>query len=527
MKASAKTIKKNPFILVILDGFGLPTADPGLKNAIREAQTPHFDELFEKYPHSMIHTSGEEVGLPPEQMGNSEVGHLNIGAGRVIYSDMIRISKALESGDFAQNTAFKNQMKALKERNAKLHLMGLLSDGGVHSHIEHLKSILRICKEDHPDVRVCLHAFLDGRDTAPTSGAGFIREIQSSMLELSHGSLASVVGRYYAMDRDQRWERIQRAYELIVEGKGEPSKGDPVREVEGFYQREITDEFMEPILCDPSGLIQEGDGVLFFNFRADRARQLSRALTGPQFSEFRPKDQAPKKNLKLHFTCLTEYDAKMNLPVLFPPSNLKNILGEVIAGCALKQLRLAETEKYAHVTFFFNGGVEKPFENEDRILIPSPKVATYDLKPEMSAVQVKDELIRSIRAKKYSLIVVNFANGDMVGHTGDLAASIQAVETLDLCMGEIREAVTSHDAQMLVTADHGNCEQMLAHDGKTPFTQHTTGPVPLIYVAPEIPQSFSIKDGKLADIAPTVLSLMGIDIPPEMTGEVLTAKEVE
>ncbi len=511
---SQKSHKIKPAILVILDGFGLPKANPALKNAIFEAKTPHFDNFFTKYPHSIIHTSGIEVGLPENQMGNSEVGHLNIGAGRIIDSNIMRISESLNSENFSKNLIFQKQMKSLKKNKSNLHLMGLLSDGGVHSHIDHLKKIIICCKKQYPEVMIYLHVFLDGRDTSPTSGSNFVQKIQDFIGKLYKISLSSIIGRYYAMDRDKRWERIQKAYQLLINADGILSN-KPTQTIENFYNKNITDEFMEPIVCDPSGCFANDDGVLFFNFRADRARQLSQALIEPNFSKFK------QKKIDLYFTCLTEYDETFKLPILFPSIKFKNILGEVIAKNKLRQLRLAETEKYAHVTFFLNGGEEKAFENEERVLIPSPKVATYDLAPEMSALLIKDELIQRIKSKKYELIIVNFANGDMLGHTGNLSATIKAIETLDLCMGEIENAIISNNLQMLITADHGNCEQMLSKDKKTSFTQHTTAPVPLIYVSKKIVKKIFLKDGKLADIAPTLLYLMDIKIPHEMTGEVL------
>ncbi len=508
--------QEKPAVLVILDGFGLPNADPKLKNAILEADTPHFDDLFATYPHSVLHTSGEAVGLPDGQMGNSEIGHLTIGAGRVIHSDIVRISASLDSGDFSANLTFNQQMEAIKADKGKLHLMGLLSDGGVHSHVDHLKKIIFTCSQKYCEVPICLHAFLDGRDTAPTSGAGFVDEIQEFIKNIKNASLVSIIGRYYAMDRDKRWERIEKAYRLMVEGDG-VLPNEPTEMIRNFYAKKITDEFMEPIVCKPRSLLENGDGVFFFNFRADRARQLTQALTQPKFSEF------GVKNIRHHFMSLVEYDETWKLPSLFLPNKLTNILGEVVSNHQIKQLRLAETEKYAHITFFFNGGKERAFKNEERILIPSPKVATYDLKPEMSALLIKETLIEKIQSRDYALIIVNFANGDMVGHTGNLQATIAAVETLDFCIGEIKDAVISNDFQMIITADHGNCEQMLANDQKTPFTQHTTAPVPLIYVANEIKKGFYLKDGTLADVAPTLLKLMGLQIPSEMTGRVLSA----
>ncbi len=506
-------MKQKPLILMILDGFGMPNANPDLGNAIHEANTPSFDHLFENYPNSIIYTSGESVGLPDGQMGNSEIGHLNIGAGRITYSDITRIQKSLENGQFAQNTAYVNLMQKLQQSKSRLHLIGLLSDGGVHSHIDHLKEILNICQKNYPDLKVFVHAFLDGRDTPPNSGKDYVKEIMDHMESIKFGRLVSVIGRYYAMDRDKRWERIEKAYLLLTEGKGNISEDIPST-IQHFYSKDITDEFMEPISIGKEGILQDDDGVLFFNFRADRARQITRSLTQVQFDPIK-RSRFPK----VHFLCLTEYDEKFNLDIVFPTKKLKNLLGQVISDNGLKQLRLAETEKYAHVTFFFNGGEETAFPNEERLLIPSPKVATYDLKPEMSAYQVKDALLEAIDSDQYGFIVVNFANGDMVGHTGKLKAAIEAVETLDKCIGEIVTKVLEKDYHLLITADHGNCEQMLAENKITPFTQHTTMPVPLILVGKEWKEKKNIlKDGKLADIAPTILSILNLKIPDTADG---------
>ena len=510
----------SPALLVILDGFGLPSADPTLKNAIKEAKTPNLDHFFKKFPNSIIETSGEHVGLPDDQMGNSEIGHMNIGAGRTIYSDIARIHRSLDNKELNRNQCFKNFMSRVSQTSQRLHLTGLLSDGGVHSHIDHLKKILRICEEEYSPLKIYLHAFLDGRDTPPRSGVSYVKEILDHISALENIELATIIGRYFAMDRDSRWERIQRAYDLLVNGKAKESH-DPIETLKDHYKNNTTDEFMEPILVNPSGLIHDTDGVFFFNFRADRARQLTTALT-----KIKNTGLVYAKEPEVDILCLTEYDEKLNLPVLFEPLKLENLLGEVVSKHSLGQLRLAETEKYAHITFFFNGGIEKPLPKEERILIPSPKVATYDLKPEMSAYQVKDELLKALKSAKYSLIVVNFANGDMVGHTGNFKAAVKAVEVLDECLGEIAQVSLENQYQMFITADHGNCEQMLAKDKKTPFTQHTTAPVPLILISDHSSGrgGVSIKNGKLADIAPTILNVMGIQPPKEMEGEDLLSQ---
>ena len=506
----------SPALLIILDGFGLPNANPGLKNAIREARTPNLDRFLKEFPNSIIETSGEYVGLPDDQMGNSEIGHMSIGAGRVIYSDMVRIHRSLDNKEFKQNKNFKGLMNRISQASQRLHLIGLLSDGGVHSHIDHLKEILKICREEYPQMKIYLHAFLDGRDTPPRSGVSYVEEILEHISALGNIKLATIIGRYFAMDRDRRWERIQRAYDLLMNGKGK-KQDNPVEALKDHYKNGITDEFMEPILIDSSGLIHDTDGVFFFNFRADRARQLSTALTKIEDTclHYEKREKKPEVDL----LCLTEYDEKLYLPVVFKPFKLEDILGEVISKHSLKQLRLAETEKYAHVTFFFNGGFEKPFPREERILVPSPKVATYDLKPEMSAYQVKDELLKAVDSQKYSLIVTNLANGDMVGHTGNFEAAVKAVEVLDECLGEIARVSSKNAYQLFITADHGNCEQMLAEDMETPFTQHTTGPVPLILISNASQKRISLKNGRLADIAPTVLNAMGIQPPKEMSGK--------
>ena len=529
----------SPAILIILDGFGLPDADPSLINAIAQASTPTFDKLFNEYPNSKIETSGEYVGLPDGQMGNSEIGHLTIGAGRTIYTELVRIQKSLDDHSFIQNEVFLNLINKINsstsflkglfyafgadtgntfksKKEGTLHLMGLLSDGGVHSHINHLKGILQLCKNNYPNINVCIHAFLDGRDTAPNSGIGFVEEIIKYTKELNYGKLSSIIGRYYAMDRDNRWDRIEKAYNLLTLGKGNTIKENEIQKtIQSFYDQNITDEFMEPIFINTGNTIKENDAILFYNFRADRARQLTQSFIDTNFNEFKRSIKCKKD----YFLCITEYQKELNASVMFEPTELKNILGEVISNKGLKQLRLAETEKYAHVTFFFNGGTETPFKGEDRILVPSPKVATYDLQPEMSAYEIKDKLIQAIEDKKYELIIVNFANGDMVGHTGVVNAAIKAVEVLDKCIYEIVETVLKHNYNLLITADHGNCEQMLAEDHITPFTQHTTKAVPLILVGNSFHHKKNyLKNGKLSDLAPTLLKIMNLEIPKGENG---------
>ncbi len=500
-------------ILIILDGFGLPTANHTLSNAIQKAKTPTLDMMFEKYPHSILHTSGEYVGLNTGQMGNSEIGHLNLGSGRIIYSDILRIDKALEDKSFIENNVLNS---AISSTTKKIHLVGLLSDGGVHSHISHLKKMLQLFSARYPTLECYIHGFLDGRDTSPKSGIAYIQEIQQFTEDLNYGKLSSVIGRYYAMDRDNRWDRIQKAYHLLVHGDGTKSS-NIISTIKSFYEKNITDEFMEPIVCNEGSSIKDGDLVLFFNFRADRARQLTEVFSSLDFKEF------PTTHSNINWLCLTEYQKEVNKNILFPKIKLNNLLGEVIANHQLKQLRLAETEKYAHVTFFFNGGEEEAFPNEKRILIESPKVATYDLCPEMSAYQIKDTLLKEVKKNEFDFIVVNFANGDMVGHTGNVEATIKAVECLDNCLKEIFD--NKQNYTIFITADHGNCEQMLAEDLHTPFTQHTTLPVPFIMISNSKQQKVKLKDGKLADVAPTILEFMELPIPKEITGNLLIQKK--
>ncbi len=500
---------KTPTTLIIMDGFALGEDIPG--NAVAAAATPQLDYLFSQYPFCQLEASGLDVGLPDGQMGNSEVGHTNIGAGRVVFQDLPKISRAVETGAFFETPAYLDAIRACKADGGALHLMGLLSDGGVHSHITHLFALLELAKRQGLD-RVFVHAFLDGRDVSPTSGKGFVEQLQAKLDALGLGRIATVSGRYYAMDRDSRWERLQRAYDAMVCGEA-PFCGDPAQAVQASYDAGVTDEFMEPVVCCKDGCIQAGDAVIFYNFRPDRARELTRALTDPAFGSLVRK----RGYFPLHFVCTTEYDASLpNVTVAFPHEKLKNIFGAYLSALNMTQLRIAETEKYAHVTFFFNGGQEAVFPGEDRCLIPSPKVATYDLQPEMSAPAVTDEAVRRIQSGKYDVIVLNFANCDMVGHTGNFEATVQAVETVDRCVAQVVAATTEMGGVALITADHGNAEQMLDAEG-SPFTAHTTNPVPFCIVGADV----RLRDGRLADIAPTMLDLMGLNQPEEMDGKTL------
>ena len=503
---------KRPVALVILDGWGInPQCE---QNAVCMARTPRLDEFFETYPHTRIGASGMDVGLPDGQMGNSEVGHLNLGAGRVVYQDFTRISKSIADGDFFTNPAFTGALGKIRESGGKLHLIGLLSDGGVHSHNSHLYALLRLAKQEGIQ-DVCVHAFLDGRDTPPRSGISYLAELEEEMARLGCGRIATIVGRYYAMDRDTRWDRVERAYRALTEGVGEAAV-DSREAILAAYAAEQGDEFVTPRVVQPASTVDDGDGIIFFNFRSDRARELTRAFTEKNFSGF-----ARRKSPALAaYVCMTEYDATFDLPVAFAPEALVNLLGEVVAGAGLKQLRIAETEKYAHVTFFFNGGSEEPYPGEDRCLIPSPRdVATYDQKPAMSAVEVTDEVERRVASGDYALIVLNYANCDMVGHTGFLDAAVAAMETVDTCVGRVVDAVLAQGGVLLLTADHGNCEQMSDGRGGA-HTAHTSNPVPLILVDPDR-RGKKLNPGILADIAPTILRLMGQDVPREMSGKSL------
>jgi 2,3-bisphosphoglycerate-independent phosphoglycerate mutase len=504
---------KKPVALIILDGWGINESCEN--NAVCMAKTPRLDDLFHSCPSSWLNASGLNVGLPEGQMGNSEVGHLNIGAGRIVYQDLTRISQSIAEGDFFSNRVLLEAMQKIQKAGGKLHLMGLLSDGGVHSHNTHLYALLELAKRQ--GVEVCVHAFMDGRDTPPQSGAAYLAQLEAEINRIQHGQVATVIGRYYAMDRDNRWDRVSRAWQAMTLGQGHAVNSSS-EAIEAAYTAGQTDEFVEPQVIQkkgtPVGLIKDQDGIIFFNFRADRAREITRPFTQPDFNEFE-RVQTPQLST---FVCLTEYDETFRLPVAYNNESYPRILGEVVADAGMKQLRIAETEKYAHVTFFFNGGIETPFNNEDRALIPSPKeVATYDLKPEMSAPEVTDEVIRRIQSERYDLIILNFANPDMVGHTGVLPAAIKAMETVDQCAGRVVDALLAAGGCALITADHGNCEKMLDENG-TPHTAHTANRVPLIFVGGDKGDT-SLQHGILADIAPTILNLLGLEVPVEMTGK--------
>ncbi len=506
--------KKRPCMLMILDGWGISPPSEG--NAVELAQTPYLDKLKNEYPHTHLLCSGEAVGLPKGIMGNSEVGHLNIGAGRIVYQDLLRIDKAIADGSFTENDVLNSVISKVKNNDSALHLMGLVSDGGVHSQLEHLFALLDMA--DKKGVRhVYVHAILDGRDTPPDSGIRYIKNLHEYMNANKLGDIATVCGRFYAMDRDNRWERIEKAFRLYTRGEGIKEK-DPVEAVKNAYMRDETDEFVRPIVMteedtNPIGTVCDGDGIIFFNFRADRAREITRAFTDPAFESFK-RNPIPKL---CDFVCMTLYDEKFTLPIAFPPIHMDEILGEVISKHGLRQLRIAETEKYAHVTYFFNGGEERSFPLEDRCLVPSPRdVPTYDLKPEMSAYKVTEEVISRIKSKDYDFIVLNYANMDMVGHTGIIEAAIKACEAVDRCVNKVVTEVRAQGGVVLVTADHGNSEKMLDKDGN-PHTAHTVNPVPFILVD-DTQRDARLRSGNLGDIAPTILHIMGIDKPEQMTG---------
>lgn len=504
---------KRPAALVILDGWGIN--DSSINNAVRMAKTPNLDRLFKEYPSTTIGASGLDVGLPEGQMGNSEVGHLNIGAGRVVYQDLTRITKSIADGDFFENPVLLDALAKVKASGGKLHLQGLLSDGGVHSHNNHLYALVDLAARQ--GVRdVCIHAFLDGRDTPPKSAAGYLAELEEKLREIGLGRIASITGRYFAMDRDNRWDRVEKAWRALVlaEGQSAPSSAAAI---ENAYAKGQTDEFVEPrVIVQPgtaAGTVADGDAVIFFNFRSDRAREITRAFTDAGFTGFN-RPQVPALSA---WVCLTEYDETFDLPVAYAQQSLSNLLGEVVSRAGLNQLRIAETEKYAHVTFFFNGGNETPFEGEDRVLIPSPKeVATYDQKPQMSAQAVTDEAVARVASGKYTLVILNYANPDMVGHTGVLPAAISAMETIDACVGRITDAILAAGGTAMITADHGNCEQMTDASGN-PHTAHTSNQVPLILVGEDTRQR-SLRPGILADMAPTLLELLQLTKPEEMSG---------
>ncbi|MEG2688351.1 MAG: 2,3-bisphosphoglycerate-independent phosphoglycerate mutase [Clostridia bacterium] len=503
------------FGLIIMDGFGINTANSD--NAITMAGTPNFDKYVAKYPHTTLGASGLDVGLPDGQMGNSEVGHLNMGAGRVVYQDLTAISKQIADGDFFKNAELLGAMKNATENRKKLHVMGLLGPGGVHSHIEHLQALIQMAKDNGvPEIYV--HCFLDGRDVPPTSASGYIKELYAFMQSINYGKIASVCGRFYAMDRDNRWERVVKAYDMLTLGIGNQNEC-PYDAVEKSYAEGITDEFVLPtsIVKDgkPVATVEKGDSIVFFNYRPDRAREITRAFTVPEFGMFERKTGY----LAPHYVCFTRYDDSFqNVEIAFKPRSLDNTLGEYLSKCNKTQLRIAETEKYAHVTFFFNGGVEAANPNEDRELIPSPKVATYDLQPEMSAQKVADRAVELVKSNKYDVMILNFANCDMVGHTGIFEAAEVAVRTVDACVKQVVDAVLVGGGQVLLTADHGNADKMRDENGK-PFTAHTTNPVPLVLIGDT---NKKLADGgKLCDIAPTLLEMMNLPIPAEMTGKSL------
>jgi 2,3-bisphosphoglycerate-independent phosphoglycerate mutase len=525
--------RPKPLVLIILDGWGYRAE--ATANAIALARKPTYDRLLREYPNTLIHTSGPYVGLPDNQMGNSEVGHLNIGAGRIVHMDSTRIELMIRNGEFFSHPVLLAAMKNARSDSRQLHLFGLLSDGGVHSYQTHLYALLKMAKQQGVD-RVFVHAFMDGRDTLPTNGAGYLEQLQQKMREYNCGQVASISGRYYAMDRDRRWERIAKSYNAMVFGEGEGGKYvDPVQGMKDFYNKGVTDEFVVPFVCtddhgEPVATIRDNDSCICFNFRADRVRQITRALArnsglndkggsdlpgAAELDATIPRDRVPKN---LHYVCMTRYDKNFSLPVVIPPESMENILANVMGGMNLRNLRVAETEKYAHVTYFFNGGVEQPFPGEDRLLVPSQKVATYDLKPEMSAAGIADAVVKATEEGTFDVIIVNFANADMVGHSGKIEPTVKAVETVDACLARVESAVRAKGGAVLITADHGNAELMIDPASGGPHTAHTTNPVPFIVIA-ENAKQFTLKaGGSLRDISPTLLGMLGLDEPKEMTG---------
>jgi 2,3-bisphosphoglycerate-independent phosphoglycerate mutase len=526
-------MRPKPLVLIILDGWGYSPQTEA--NAIALARKPTYERLLRDYPNTLIHTSGKYVGLPNGQMGNSEVGHLNIGAGRIVHMDITRIDLMIQNGEFFSHPPLLAAIKHARTGNRRLHLFGLVSDGGVHSQQAHLYALLKMAKQNGVD-RVFVHAFMDGRDTLPTNGAGYLEQLQQKMREYNSGAIASVNGRYYAMDRDRRWERIAKAFNTMVYGEGEGGKYvDPVQGLKDSYNKGVTDEFVLPFVCvgnkgEPLATIRDEDSCICFNFRADRVRQITRALTrnsglnsqggsdlpgAADLDATIPRDRSPKN---LHYLCMTQYDKNFRLPVVIPPESLDNILANVMGQMSLRNLRVAETEKYAHVTYFFNGGVEQPFPGEDRVLIPSPKVATYDLKPEMSAAGIADAVVKAAGDGAFDVVIVNFANADMVGHSGKIEPTVKAVEVVDSCLEGIEKAVRQKGGALLITADHGNAEMMIDPVSGGPHTAHTTNPVPFIVIADKAEQ-FSLRpDGSLRDISPTLLGMLGLPQPKEMTG---------
>ncbi len=532
--------RPKPLALIILDGWGYRAETNA--NAIALARKPTYDQLLREYPNTLIHTSGRYVGLPDGQMGNSEVGHLNIGAGRIVHMDITRIDMMIQNGEFFSHPVLLAAMKHARIGERRLHLFGLVSDGGVHSQQTHLYALLKMAKQQGLE-RVFAHAFMDGRDTLPTNGAGYLEQLQQKTREYNCGKIASVNGRYYAMDRDRRWERIAKAYNAMVFADAEGGKQtDPVQGMKDSYNKGVTDEFVVPFVCtdkngQPIATVRDEDACICFNFRADRVRQITRALArnsglNPQAGRDLPgaadldatiqRDRVPKN---LHYVCMTQYDKNFSLPVVIPPESLINILADVMAAQKMRNLRVAETEKYAHVTYFFNGGVEQPFPGEDRILVPSPKVATYDLKPEMSAAGIADAVVKATEDGTFDVIIVNFANADMVGHSGKIEPTIKAVETVDACLARIERAVRAKGGAMLITADHGNAEMMIDPVTRGPHTAHTTNPVPFIVVAEDAKRYTLRPNGSLRDISPTILGMLGVDEPNEMTGRDLRLKK--
>ncbi len=522
--AKKASLKFKPFVLIIRDGWGYnPNPEEDDYNAIKCANTPVDDILMSEYPNCLIHTSGEDVGLPDGTMGNSEVGHQNIGAGRIVPQESVRLSRTIRDGSFFENKEFQNLIKFVKKNNGKMHVMGLCSDIGVHSLLDHLYGLLELAKRNGLE-DVFIHAFTDGRDSPPDSGAGYIADIEKKAKEIGIGKIASVMGRFYAMDRDSRWDRVQKAYECMRTGKGLKAMS-AAQAISQSYEKKVTDEFIEPTSIintenEPIATVNDGDGVVFFNFRGDRPREITRAFVSPDFKDF-PRTTKPD----IYYVCLTEYDATIPAPVAFPkPPKMKNILGDYWGSLGLKQFRCAETEKYAHVTFFFNDYTEKPFPGEDRQIVPSPRVRTYDLKPEMSAYEVCEVVLDRLNSKKYDVIVVNLANPDMVGHTGILAAAIKAAEAVDECVGKILDKVKALGGAAIITADHGNFEKMIDRSPDNPHTAHTIGDVPLIVFDERYKNCKLRTGGRLADIGPTLLDMMDLPQPKEMTGKSLIEK---
>jgi len=509
----------SPLLLMILDGWGHNTQKDG--NAILEAKTPKISGLMSRYPHTLLNASGKFVGLPEGQMGNSEVGHLNMGAGRVVYQELTRIFKALDDGELVKNEVLLEAMKRVKGTGKALHFLGLLSDGGVHSHIKHLYALLDMAVQVGVE-RIYLHPILDGRDVLPQSAKGYICELEKKLEEIGRGKIATVGGRYYAMDRDKRWDRVEKAYKVLIHADEEaPTAGSALAAVESSYDNKVIDEFVNPTVIvdekgEPVAAIEDGDSVILFNFRADRAREITKSFIEDNFSGF----ECPNRP-RVHYVCLTEYDATFDCPVAFPPQNLENTLGEVLSREGLKQLRIAETEKYAHVTFFFNGGVEEPEDGEDRVLIQSPEVATYNLKPEMSAYQITETLLQILKEEKHDVIILNYANADMVGHTGFFDATVKALEAVDTCVGKAVDAVLEQGGTVLITSDHGNAEKMVDSETHSPLTAHSTNKVPFVLVGDRYKDCILRDEGALCDIAPTLLELLNLNVPKEMTGKSL------